>query len=268
MKWAVIGTGNMGQALVAGMVRSGHLDPANIVLYDLDTGKARDVASRTGTRWAATAKEAVAEADHVMLVVKPQVFIHVLQALEPALTADAVLLSVAAGIRLRDMRAVVGPGRGIARVMPNTPALVGAGVTAICFDQVAPACRQPIVAVLEACGLVIEGDEDLVDALGAVASTSPAWAMLFIEALADGAVWAGLPRETAIRAAAASLAGAGRLLLETGMHPAQLKDQVCSPGGTTIEGVRALEKGGFRSSVIEAVVAAVQKSDHMKKHHA
>ncbi len=125
-----------------------------------------------------------------------------------------------------------------------------------------------MVSLLESCGIVIVCDEKSVDILGAVSSTGPAWTMLFIEALADGGVLAGLPRDIALRAAAATVAGSGRLVLETGMHPAVLKDQVCSPGGTTIEGIRALERGAFRSSVIEAVAAAMDKTGKMMSKNA
>lgn len=263
MKLAVIGIGNMGQALVDGMLKSGRLQPDDLVVYDIDTGKARTAAERAGASWTQTPAEAVRQATHVMVVVKPQVFVPAMSAITDALLPGAVLIVIAAGVRMDRIRALVGDGFGIARVMPNTPALVGAGVSAVCFDRVGEKDQAAVVALLDSCGIVIPCDEKSLDILGAVASTGPAWAMLFIEALSDGGVWAGLPRDIAIRAAAATLAGAGRLVMETGQHPAVLKDQVCSPGGTTIEGIRALEKGAFRSTVIEAVVAAVEKTGKM-----
>jgi len=263
MKLAVIGTGNMGQALVDGMVRQGRVEPTALVVYDVDAEKAKLTAERNRASWAATPAEAVADATHVMMVVKPQVFSQAMGQIVDHLGEDTVLVVVAAGVRVSSIRALAGPDRGIARVMPNTPALIGEGVSAVCFDRVSESGQSQIVSLLEACGIVIPCDDKSVDILGAVSSTGPAWAMLFIEAMADGAVLSGLARDVAIRAAAATLAGAGRLVLETGLHPAVLKDQVCSPGGTTIEGIRALEKGAFRSSVIEAVAAAMDKTEKM-----
>ncbi|NLN46677.1 MAG: pyrroline-5-carboxylate reductase [Clostridiaceae bacterium] len=263
MKLAVIGTGNMGQALVDGMVRQGRVDPGALVVYDLDTDRARNTAKRNRASWAATPGEAVAGATHVMMVVKPQVFSEAMRQITDHLGETAVLIVVAAGVRISAIRALAGPDRGIARVMPNTPALIGEGVSAVCFDQVPESGQTLIVSMLESCGMVIPCDERSLDILGSVSSTGPAWAMLFIEAMADGAVLSGLARDIAIRAAAATLAGAGKLVLETGLHPGVLKDQVCSPGGTTIEGIRALEKGAYRSSVIEAVAAAMDKTEKL-----
>ena len=145
-------------------------------------------------------------------------------------------------------------------MFPNTPALVGSGVLAVCFDQVDEENQEAILSLMASCGIVVPCDEPTLDAIGAVSGTGPAWVMLFAEALADGAVLAGLPRPVALKIAAATIEGSGRLLAETGLHPAVLKDQVCSPGGTTIEGVRQLEKAAFRSAVIEAVAAAAEKA--------
>ncbi len=263
MRLAVIGTGNMGQALVDGMVRRGRVDPAGLVVYDVDTDKAKQTADRNHASWAATPKDAVADATHVMMVVKPQVFPQAMGQIVDHLGQETVLIVVAAGVRVSSIRALAGTDRGIARVMPNTPALIGEGVSAVCFDRISDSGQSLIVSLLEACGIVIPCDEKSLDVLGAVSSTGPAWAMLFVEALADGAVLSGLARDVAIRAAAATLAGAGKLVLQTGLHPGVLKDQVCSPGGTTIEGIRALERGAFRSSVIEAVAAAMEKTEKM-----
>lgn len=265
MKLAVIGTGNMGQALLDGILKSGRLLPADITVFDVDLEKARAISDRTGVVFAPSSADAVRQATHVLVVVKPQVFTPAMSAFVGALRPDAVLVVIAAGVRIERIRAMVGAGFGIARVMPNTPALVGAGVSAVCFDHVGTGDRDAVVSLLETCGIVIPCDEKSLDILGALSSTGPAWAMLFIEAMADGGVLAGLPRDIAIRAAAATLAGSGRLVLETGLHPAVLKDQVCSPGGTTIEGIRALERGGFRSAVIEAVAAAVEKTAKMSR---
>ncbi|MBP7402686.1 MAG: pyrroline-5-carboxylate reductase [Clostridia bacterium] len=263
MKLAVIGTGNMGQALVDGMVKSGRLDPADLCVYDIDVTKARALAARCGAGLAETPADAVMGATHVMVVVKPQVFSEAMLPLAGAVPQDAVLIVVAAGVHVARIRSIAGPDIGIARVMPNTPALVGAGVSAVCFDKVDEEGRRSVVSLLEACGIVIECDEKSVDILGAVASTGPAWTMLFIEALADGGVLSGLPRDIALRAAAATVMGSGKLCLDSGLHPGVLKDQVCSPGGTTIEGIRALERGAFRSTVIEAVAAAMEKTGKM-----
>jgi len=144
--------------------------------------------------------------------------------------------------------------------MPNTPALVGAGVNAVCFDGVNQSNMTFVLSLLETCGIVVPCDEKMLDAIGCVSGTGPAYVMLFIESLADAAVKLGVARSTALEIAAMTVYGSGKLAVETGTHPAILKDQVCSPGGTTIEGVLALEKFGLRAAVEAAVIAADDKT--------
>ncbi len=256
---AVIGTGNMGQALVTGFLRKGVLKPNEIRLYDIDENKAAAFSKKTGCELKESAIEAVDKADYVLISVKPQVFNQTMEGISHRLSISTVVISVAAAISVSQIQGFLKKSAPVVRVMPNTPALAGAGVSAICFENIGDKQQEQIVSMFKTCGMVIPCDEQTLDAIGSVSGTGPAYVMLFIEALADAAVKLGISRNVAYEIAAMTVYGSGKLVIETGLHPAVLKDQVCSPGGTTIEGVMSLEKNGFRSAIHEAVDAAAQK---------
>ncbi len=260
MKFSVIGIGNMGQALISGFLNNGLLKPSDICVYDSDTEKADAFSKKTGCNFTHDLASAISEAHYCLLAVKPQVIDKVVFDLLQTISKDTVVISIAASVKMSRLRALLHDSTPLVRVMPNTPALVGAAVSAICFDKVSDNDASFVSSLFSTCGIVIPCTENQLDAIGCVSGTGPAYVMLFIESLADAAVKLGIPRETALKIAAQTVYGSGKLAVETGIHPALLKDQVCSPGGTTIEGVLALEKFGLRAAVEAAVEAADEKT--------
>jgi pyrroline-5-carboxylate reductase len=263
---AFIGVGRMGAALARGLVASGTA-PKRIVASDADAETARRLGAEIGIRVTASNVEAAAAADTVVLAVKPQVAKPVLQELASALTQRHALVSIAAGISAAQLAAWSGlPPPRIVRTMPNTPCLVGAGAVAMAVGpdtdaDAAEAARE----VFGTTNLAVTVDERLIDAVTGLSGSGPAYVFLFLEALADGGVAAGLARDTAQALAAQTVLGAATMVAELNAHPAQLKDQVASPGGTTIAGLRMLEERGFRSAVIEAVQAAARRSKELSE---
>jgi pyrroline-5-carboxylate reductase len=261
---AVIGTGNMGQALLRAFVRQGLLQPADLRLFDVVPEKAAACAAALGAQSFATAAEAAEGADIVLLAVKPDQVATALAWLKGRLTESALLISIAAGVSLERLRKLAGPGPALARVMPNTPALVGAGFSAICLDGCDNRTAEQVTQLFASCGRARIVPEAMMDAVTGLSGSGPAYVLLMIEALADGGVQNGLPRDLALEMAAMTVLGAARLVLETGTHPAVLKDQVCSPGGTTIAAIACLEAKGLRSSLIEAVSVASARSRQLR----
>ena len=205
--------------------------------------------------------------DLVFLAVKPNAFCEVVTPLRDAFSANgnSVVVSIAAGLTISYIESLIGSSHAVIRIMPNTPVAVGEGVITWCKNAlVTKEMCEGFLNALKYAGELDEIDEKLIDAASAVAGCGPAFAYIFIEALADGAVRAGLPRDKAIEYAARTIRGAAAMVLETGKHPGLLKDEVCSPGGTTIEGVATLEDKGFRSAASGAVVAAFEKTKKLK----
>lgn len=284
MKLAVIGAGNMGGAIVKGYLAAGNT-PEDVIVCGHHPRKMAVMKEELGISLAQTPAEAAARADAVLLAVKPKDAAAVLEEIGAAdrLTGYAggdaadrnaagrpLIISIAAGKTLADLDAMLGgtekksSGFRIIRAMPNTPAAVGAGMTAICrgpeaTDQDAGTALE----VFSSVGRAVEVPESLMDAVTGLSGSGPAFVYMFIEALADGGVAAGLPRQQAVELAAQTVLGSARMVLETGKGPGDLKDAVCSPGGTTITGVRELEASAFRSAAIEAVIAAAEKSASM-----
>ncbi len=264
MVLAVIGTGNMGRALAEGLVRTQTLEPRQIRLHDADQAKAQALAKSLGATVCCAPEDAVTGADTILIAVKPPVVPAVLSRIRPLLDTQLVI-SIAAGVTLASLRALAGPAIALARVMPNTPALVGAGVSAVCFDQADAGQQSLVKGLLSACGRVYEVPESALDAVTGLSGSGPAFIMLVIEALADGGVRNGLARDMALEMAAMTVYGAASLVLETKTHPAVLKDQVCSPGGTTIAAVASLEADGLRSALIRAVDAATRRAAELRQ---
>ena len=265
MKLTVIGTGNMGRALLGGFVSGGVFKPEDIVCYDVRSESADEVSARFGCMSAATAKEAVKDSDFVLMAVKPVHFDGALRDIVSSLKPGVIVLSIAAAVTCDRIAGILGPSVKFVRIMPNTPAQVGAGVSAVCPVGLSAGETEFVKRMLATCGEVIICDEKTLDAIGCVSGTGPAYVMLFIEALADAAVSLGIKRDDAFKIAAGTVMGSGKLVLDTGMHPAVLKDMVCSPGGTTIAGVMALEENGFRNCAIKSVTAAYEKTLEMQK---
>jgi pyrroline-5-carboxylate reductase len=263
---AMVGGGQMALALADGFCRAGLVSGSGITVIDpSEAARARLAASVPGVRFAGSTAEAVRDAAVVFLAVKPQQAAVACQELAPVIPHDAVLVSIVAGLPLATLADLAGT-KQIIRVMPNTPCLVGRGVSVVCRTPDVPAAAaQRVHALLAAVGTVHEVDESLLDAVTGLSGSGPGFVALLVEALSDGGVKAGLPRPLALALAVETLAGTAALLEQTGEHPAQIKDRVSSPGGTTIAGLAVLEQRGVRSALIDAVVAAATRAKELGK---
>jgi len=259
---AVVGFGNMGSALATGAVRHQAADPRQMIVIEADAA-ARERAALLGCRVSPNAHDARGAAC-IVLAVKPQVMPEVLRNLAPLLTKSPLVISVAAGITLARMSAALPEGTRLIRVMPNTPALIGRGASAAAAgDTCTPEDVQVAQTLLSTVGLIQGVGEPLLDAVTGLSGSGPAYAFQIIEALSDGGVKMGLPRVVATRLAAQTLLGAAEMVLTLNQHPAALKDAVASPGGTTIAGLHALEQGGLRAALMNAVEAAALRSKQL-----
>jgi pyrroline-5-carboxylate reductase len=260
-KVGFVGGGNMGEALIRGLVESNLVPADAIVVSDVRRERTRQLADQYGVRALEGNAALVTEADVVILAVKPQIMAPVLREAMPALTNRPLLISLAAGVSTATIQSVLGKYPRLIRVMPNTPALVLQGVTAIArtagLDVDDLETAQEIFAAV---GKVVVLDEDHMDAVTGLSGSGPAYVAIVIESLADGGVKMGLDRATAMTLATQTVLGAATLLSETGLHPGALKDMVSSPGGTTIAGIAALEEGGIRTTFIRAVERATLRS--------
>jgi pyrroline-5-carboxylate reductase len=262
---AFVGAGQMATALAAGFTRS-LLTPAQIAACDPST-EARDRFQATAgqaTHVSANMAEAVRNATVVVLAVKPQVMTEALQQLAPLLTNSPLVMSVAAGITLARMADALPGGTRLIRVMPNTPCLIGRGACgAAAASSATPADIQLADNLLATVGIVSWVPESLLDAVTGLSGSGPAYVFQIIEALSDGGVKVGLPRNVALRLAAQTVAGAAEMVLAGNQHPAVLRDAVTSPGGTTIAGLHKLESGGLRAALMDAVQAATLRSQEL-----
>ncbi len=263
---AVIGAGVMGSALMRGLLQSGTMTADQIVAADIDERRLSDAAS-LGVTTTTDNKWAVAQSDLVLLCVKPQVMDEVLADIAPAIEPKRhCVISIAAGIPIAHMESRLPDGTPVVRVMPNTPAQVLAGASAIALGKYAGEPHRQIAhAIFRSVGLVVDVPEKLLDAVTALSGSGPAYVFVFAEALADAGVNLGLPRDIALKLAAQTLLGAAKMLLETGKHPGELKDMVTSPGGTTIAALSVLERCAFRGAIIEAVAAAYQRAKELAR---
>jgi pyrroline-5-carboxylate reductase len=262
----VIGVGQMGGALVRGIVRAGALAPAQIIVCDADSARATALASEVGAKAAASNAEVARQSEYVLLAVKPGLVAGVVEEISGELSDHKTLVSLAAGVLVTRLRKALGPvAVPIVRVMPNTPALVGAGAFAVSAPGVPEERVDTLVRLLGALGQVVVVGEELMDAVTGLSGSGPAFVFVMIEAMADAGVAAGLPRATAQLLAAQTVMGAAKMVLETGQHPAALKDAVASPGGTTIAGLAELEKGGFRAAMVAAIRAAAARSKQLSE---
>ena len=260
-KVGFVGAGNMGEALIKGLVESSLVPAEAIVIADSRAARAQQIAQQYGVRAAADNTALVRGADVVILAVKPQIMAPVLREIMPALTNRPLLVSIAAGVSTATIQAVLGKYPRLIRVMPNTPALVLEGVTAIArSEELDGDDLETAQEIFTAVGRVVVLEEELMDAVTGLSGSGPAYVAIVIESLADGGVKMGLDRVTAMTLATQTVLGAARLLSETGVHPGALKDMVSSPGGTTIAGIAALEEGGIRTTFIRAVERATLRS--------
>jgi len=259
---ACIGCGNMGFALMKRAAKE-----SDIFITDADAEKAKQAAPSLGAKILGSNAEAAEKGDIVFLAVKPQILEHVLAEIAPVISKRQsegfapVLVSMAAGWSIEKIQKTIGVKAPTVRIMPNTPALIAKGMIAMsCSAEVPAPAASSLEMILSGAGIVDRVEERFMNAVTGLSGSGPAYVYLFIEALADGGVQAGLPRDKALKYAAQTVFGAAAMVQETGKHPGELKDMVTSPGGTTIAGIAALEDGAFRSTVIKAVEAAWKRS--------
>lgn len=258
-KFAFIGLGNMGRAIASGLVKSGAVAADDVYGYAPTWDKLFAYAQETGIHACKSAKEAVENSDTVLIAVKPYIIEGVLAELKDDLRGKA-LICVALGYDYARLSALLDGSTRIQFIMPNTPAMAGAGV--MLFEKansLEEQERAQLMKLFSALGLVEELPSHLMGIGGAVSGCGPAFCAMVIEALADAGVKYGLPRPTAYRLASKTLCGTGEMQIQTGMHPGAIKDGVCSPGGTTIRGVEALERAGLRAAMLDAVQAVMEK---------
>ena len=261
MTYGFIGCGNMGGAIAKALSQA----TKNILICDR-SGKAKDLASELGITYS-DPQTIAATCDRIFLAVKPHMMQGVLAPLQKTLAErKPLLITMAAGLEIRQIEEFSGCRLPVIRIMPNTPVAVGKGVIQYCCnDLVTKEMLQEFLEDMRFAGILDELEERLIDAGSAISGSGPAYVYMFMEALADGAVACGIPRAKALEYAAATVIGAGELMLATHQHPGALKDAVCSPGGSTIAGVRALENHGFRAAAMEAVIATYNRNKELGK---
>ena len=264
MKLGFIGTGNMASAIMGGIIRKGLIKAEEIIGSDLSEEGRKKVKDTYGICVTADNREVMESADKVVLSVKPQFYASVIAEVKDLVKDGQIMITIAPGKTLEWLAEQFGKQVKIVRTMPNTPAMVGEGMTAVCAN--AYVTEEELDEVLEILGTFGKTEvvpEHLMDVVVSTSGSSPAYVYMMIEAMADAAVADGMARAQAYKFAAQAVLGSAKMVLETGRHPGELKDMVCSPGGTTIEAVRMLEAKGFRSALIEAMKACAEVSRNM-----
>ena len=261
-----LGAGQMATALAKAWSNAGLLDFKHSLAGEPNPAARQAFTTATNLRAVLTNAEVVQGSQVVVLAVKPQVLAAVLGEVRGYLTANHLVVSIAAGVTLAQLAGHLGSETRLVRVMPNTPCLVGASATGYAVGPaVLPGDGETVARLFGSVGVALAVPESQLDAVTGLSGSGPAYVYMMIEALADGGVRAGLPRDTALKLAAQTVYGSAKMVLETGTHPAALKDAVASPGGTTIAGIHALERGAFRASVMNAVEAAANRAAELGK---
>ena len=259
-----IGNGNMGKAMIGGIIKAGIFDAKNIIVSDIFEEGLKKTEEEYGVMTTTDNKVLADKADLIVLSIKPNLYSLIIDQIKSNVKEDAIIITIAAGKSIESTEESFGREIKTVRVMPNTPALVGEGMSALSFsDSLDEAEKDLVKDIFNSFGKAEVVKENMMDAVTAVSGSSPAYVYLFIEALADGAVIEGMPRDQAYRMASQAVLGAAKMVMETGQHPGALKDMVSSPGGTTIEAVARLEEKGFRDAVISAVRVCAEKSKEM-----
>jgi pyrroline-5-carboxylate reductase len=266
MRLGFMGVGNMGGAIIRGYIASGAGNAQSVAAFDRDANKLSSFAAETGVVAAESIAALAGLSDTVILAVKPNNFEEVLPELARSLTDDKLVVSMAAGVSISYIAGFLGEGAKIIRIMPNTPAMVGAGMTAVSRNaRVGDAEFDRALGLLKSVGRVESVDESLMDAVTGVSGSSPAYVYMFIDALTKGAAEYGMDAAQARTFAAQAVLGAAKMVLETGTDPLVLRQNVCSPGGTTIEAVNVLLRNGFENNITEGMRACVEKSKLLTK---
>lgn len=264
-----LGAGNMAEALIRGLVKANHFSPERMIASGPRAERRAELESTYHLRTTASNPELAAQSTILVLAVKPQILDKVLRECASSIAPDTLVISVAAGVDCATMEGILADGVRVIRAMPNTPALVGAGATAISSGSHATAeDLAKAKLIFDAVGLTVTLDESQLDAVTGLSGSGPAYVFLILEALSDAGVKVGLSRRNAQALAAQTVMGSAKLLLETNLHPGQLKDMVTSPGGTAIAGLHTLEEGGLRTTLINAVESATLRAQTLGKRKA
>lgn len=264
MKLGFIGCGNMASAIMSGIISNGLIDANDIIGADVFAPSREKARETLGIQVAESNVEVVQKADCFVLSIKPQFYADVISEIKDYVKENQIIITLAPGKTLKWLEEQFGKPVKIVRTMPNTPAMVQEGMTAACPNQYVTAEElEYVCSVLKGFGEVEVVPEKLIDAVVAVSGSSPAYVFMMIEAMADAAVAEGMPRNQALKFAAKAVMGSAKMVLETGKHPGELKDMVCSPAGTTIEAVKVLEETGFRGSIMQAMEVCAEKSRNM-----
>lgn len=263
-KIGVIGAGKIGSAIVRGVIRAGLVPRDQVMASDVSDALRQSIAKELGIKVTSDNGKLCDFANIVILAVKPQIVDSVVKEIAKKLAKTKLLISVAAGVPLSRIEAHLAPGARVARVMPNIPCVVGAGASCYAGGAHATATDlEKVGSILNSFGIALSLEEKYLDAVTGLSGSGPAYVFLFIESLADGGVQVGLSREVALKLALQTVYGAARMALESAKHLGELRDEVTSPGGTTIAGLYALEQKGFRGTVMDAVVSATKRSQEL-----
>lgn len=262
----LIGAGNMGSAMLGGIVKSGLLKPEDITVADLYQPSLDKVKAEHGVNITTDSAEVVKNCDAFIIALKPNILEVAISPISKFIKEDQLVISIAAGKKIEQIESIVGSDKKVIRIMPNTPALVGEGMAGIAANKnVTSEELEEVKKIFESFGEAEIVSEKLMDTVTGVSGSGPAYVFMFIEAMADAAVLDGMPRPQAYKFAAQTVLGSAKMVLDLGRHPGELKDMVCSPAGTTIEAVKVLEDKGFRSAVINAVHECTEKSKALSK---
>lgn len=258
-----IGMGNMGYAMLKGCLNS--FDRDEIVFHRNSTEKAKEISQETGIILCDSNKEVVKSSKYIIMAVKPQMFDKIIEEIKSEVTDEKIIISLAPGITIKQLKEKIGNGR-IVRSMPNTPAMIGSGMTGVSYEKDDFSQEEVVIIdkIFSSVGKMKVVDEKLINSVVCASGSSPAYVFLFIEALADSVVQCGMSRKDAYEFVTQTVIGSAELMQTTGKHPGELKDMVCSPGGTTISGVAELEKNGFRKAIFEATQACFDKCNNIK----
>jgi len=261
-----IGSGNMGGAIIGGITKAGLVSPEKVIAADMSSSALENLSNRFHICTTTNNLEVAEKADILFLAVKPGIYPIVIEQIKSSVKKDVIIIVIAAGMKIQIIEEQFGRDIKVVRTMPNTPALVGEGMSAICPNKmVSEVEMEEVKSIFNSFGESEIVGEYLMDVVTGVSGSAPAYVYMFIEAMADAAVTEGMPRTQAYRFAAQAVMGSAKMVLETGIHPGELKDNVCSPGGTTIAAVCELENKGMRTAVISAVKTATAKSKEMSK---
>lgn len=265
-KIGFIGCGNMGKAMVCGILKSGLADGAHMAVSNRHPDKLKDLKEQYGVAVYTDNKEVAKRSELLVLAVKPELFAEVIAEIRAVVDPSTIVIGIAAGVSMAAMRAMFDRDVKLAKGIPNTPALVQEAMSGVAYgENLSEADRLAVQALFESFGKCCEVKESMMEAVTVVSGSSPAYLYMILEAMADGAVLEGMNRKDAYEFAAQTMLGSARMLLESGLHPGELKDMVCSPGGTTIEAVAKLEEKGVRSAIMEAMRTCADKSRKMSK---